>query len=94
MRFKTEKLKDPVVRNLFQLAMNETMDELFNQFDEMSKLRQDAIDRIDCELAGRIKAVAKNVLGMTPSCKFKRYAPLTSERLLELEALQASRHSN
>ena len=90
MRFKTEKLKDPVGRNLFQLAMNETMDELINQFDEMSKLRQDAIDRIDCELAGRIKAVAKNVLGMTPSCKFKRYAPLTSERLLELEALQAS----
>ena len=89
MRFKTERLKDPAVKILFRERMDIKLEEFATSIVGMEELPQSSIDRIDKELCLKIKSVAKDVLGVAASCKFKNYAPLTSDHLTLLDSQQA-----
>jgi hypothetical protein len=88
MRFKTERLKDPAVKPVFRAQMTAKMEEFFGSFVRMAELPQSRIDSLDKQLCLKIKSVAKDVLGVGASCKFKTYSPLTSDHLSSLESQQ------
>lgn len=90
MRFRTERLKDPAVEIQFRERMDAIMEEFATSLVGMEELPQTRIDRIDKELCLKIKSVAKDVFGVVASCKFKNYAPLTSDHLTFLESQQAA----